>query len=314
MDNNHSGNAAISGATITLLDSAGVVIATTVSDCSGGFLFVSLPASNYTVIKKNLPSYLDVSDVEGNPTDILIHIILGPRMIVTDCNFIDEFPTPSPTLAPTLMPTSAPTLILTKQPTSMPSSMPSACKLLPYDFDICLLIDGSESIKQSQYALSLKFTHDLVNSVYAISPRSLYSVVVFSSDVLVIGATNQDASATLPKLTNTTHPKRGTVPVKAFNACQATFPADGKPHLIILLTDGDPNGAGSKEEALADATAAAMAAKAAGTTIASIGVGALIATENIAAWATNPDCVFTAMDFTVLKSISNSIINQITCP
>ena len=65
LDKNHSGNAAISGATITLLDSAGVVIATTVSDSSGGFLFVSLPASNYTVIKKNLPSYLDVSECGG---------------------------------------------------------------------------------------------------------------------------------------------------------------------------------------------------------------------------------------------------------
>ena len=91
------------------------------------------------------------------------------------------------------------------------------------------------------------------------------------------------------------------------------FRSDGKPHLIILLTDGDPNGAGSEEEALADATAAATAAKAAGTTIASIGVGALIATENLAAWATNPDFVFTARDFTVLQSISNSIISQITC-
>ena len=97
----------------------------------------------------------------------------------------------------------APTLMLTKQPTSMPS----ACKLLPNDIDICLLIDQSESIKQSQYALSLKFTCNLVNSVYAISPRSLYYVLVFSSDVLVIGATNQDANARLPKLTTTIHSK-----------------------------------------------------------------------------------------------------------
>ena len=201
----------------------------------------------------------------------------------------------------------------TKQPTSMPSSMPSACKLLPYDFDICLLIDGSESIKQSQYALSLKFTRDLVNSVHAISPRSLYSVVVFSSDVLVIGATNENANATLPKLTNTFHPNRGTETVKAFNACQATFPTDGKAHLIILLTDGDPNGAGSKEEAIADTTAVVTAAKAAGKTTASIGVSSLIATKNLAAWATNPDFVFTARDFTVLQTISNSIINQLTC-
>ena len=313
LDNNDTGDVALFGVNVTLLNGIGDIIATTLTDSNGKFIFNNLPAGNYTVVEKNLPTYLDVSDVEGNPTDNLIHVVLGPGMIVTDRNFIDEFPTPSPTRAPTLMPTSAPTLMPTKQPTSMPSSMPSACKLLPNDIDICLLIDGSESIKQSQYALSLKFTRDLVNSVYAISPRSVYSVVVFSNDVLVIGATNQNANATLPKLTNTFHPKRGTETVQAFNACQATFPADGKPHLIILLTDGDPNGAGSEEEALADATAAATAAKAAGTTIASIGVGALIATENLAAWATNPDFVFTARDFTVLQTISNSIISQITC-
>ena len=312
LDNNDTGDVALSGVNVTLLNGNGNIIASTLTDSNGMFMFSGLPAGNYTVVEENLPIYLDVSDVEGNPTDNVIHVILGPGMIVTDRNFVDEFPTPSPTHSPTLMPTSAPTLMPTKQPTSMPSSMPSACKLLPNDIDICLLIDGSESIKQSQYALSLKFTRDLVNSVYAISPRSLYSVV-FIDNVLVIGATNQNANATIPKLTNTTHPKRGTETVKGFNACQATFPADGKPHLIILLTDGDPNGIGSEEEALADATAAATAAKATGTTIASIGVGALIATENLAAWATNPDFVFTARDFTILQNITSSIISQITC-
>ena len=74
-----------------------------------------------------------------------------------------------------------------------------------------------------------------------------------------------------------------------------------------------PNGAGSEEEALEDAAAVATAGKATGTTIASIGAGALIATENLVAWTTNPDFVFTARDFTVLQTISNSIISQITC-
>ena len=72
-------------------------IAVAVTDSSGSFLFVNLPAGIYTVVEKNLPSYLDVSDVEGNPMDNLMHIILGPGMIITDCNFIDKFPTPSPT-------------------------------------------------------------------------------------------------------------------------------------------------------------------------------------------------------------------------
>ena len=137
--------------------------------------------------------------------------------------------------------------------------------------------------------------------------------MVFSSEVYTIKAINENANATLPKLNNTYHPKEGTETVKGFNTCQATFPADGKPHIILLLTDGDPNGLGSEDEELAAATAAATAAKANGTTIVSIGVGTLIATDNIVTWATNPKFAFTATSFTTLQSISNSIITQLTC-
>ena len=124
---------------------------------------------------------------------------------------------------------------------------------------------------------------------------------------------NEGPAPTIVKLTNTFHPKQGTHTVKGFNACQATFVQDGKPHIIILLTDGDPNGVGSEEQALADATAAAAAAKANGTTIVTIGVGSLIATENLDAWATNPDLSFQAANFTVLQNITSSIIAAITC-
>ena len=66
--------------------------------------------------------------------------------------------------------------------------------------------------------------------------------------------------------------------------------------------------------ALADATAAATAAKDDdGTIIVSIGVGSLITTSNLVTWATNPGFVFTATDFSRLDAIINNIIDQLTC-
>ena len=208
------------------------------------------------------------------------------------------------------MPSATPTTI---KPTSQPSAMPSSCRLLPNPIDICLLIDGSESIDDPQFALSLEFTRDIVNKVSTMSSDSSYSVVVFSSDAQLVGARNENAAATIVKLTNTHHPKQGTQTVEGFNACQATFENVDRPHIILLLTDGDPNGAGSNAEALAEATAAATAAKNAGTIIVSIGVGTLISTTNLMTWATNPGFVFTATDFTGLASITDNIINQLKC-
>ena len=191
--------------------------------------------------------------------------------------------------------------------------MPSSCRLLPNPIDICLLIDGSESIDDPQFALSLQFTRDIVDAVSSISSTSLYSVVVFSSDAVLIGALNEDAAATIPKLTNTQHPKQGTQTVKGFNTCQATFTNDGRPHLILLLTDGDPNGAGSNAAALADATFAATAAKSADTIIVSIGVGTLISTPNLMTWASNPGFAFTAANFNSLATITDNIVKQLEC-
>ena len=176
------------------------------------------------------------------------------------------------------------------------------------------MIDGSESINEQQYALSLEFTRDIVTKVSDKSPGSLFSVVVFSSDAIIIGPTNENAAATNPKLTNTPQPKAGTQTVKGFKTCQATFPKDGRPHVIVLLTDGDPNGDPTNAIALADATAAATAAKDDdGTIIVSIGVGSLITTSNLVTWATNPGFVFTATDFSRLYAIINNIIDQLTC-
>ena len=61
------------------------------------------------------------------------------------------------------------------------------------------------------------------------------------------------------------------------------------------------------------ATAVATATKGNGTTILSIVVHALIPTENLVTWAPNPGFTFTVTDITVLQTITNNMIDKISC-
>ena len=95
--------------TVTLLDSTGAEIATTVTDSNGGFTFDNFPAGNYTVVESNLPEYINVSDNGGIPLDDLIPVVIRGGTNTSGLLFIDKIPTRSPTLAPTPGPTSSPT-------------------------------------------------------------------------------------------------------------------------------------------------------------------------------------------------------------
>ena len=90
LDNNDSGDAPLPGVTLTLLDSAGNVVATTVTDSTGSFTFVNVPAGNYTVVETNPPGYVDVSDSGGNPLDNRIPVVLGSGSSTTGLQFVDE--------------------------------------------------------------------------------------------------------------------------------------------------------------------------------------------------------------------------------
>jgi hypothetical protein len=103
-----------------------------------------------------------------------------------------------------------------------------------------------------------------------ISSNIIYSIVVLSTDVLTVGATIQNSVAILPKLNNTIHPNQGTQTAKGFNTIQTTFPADGRPHVILHFTGDDPSGDGTEDKAIVAATAAVTAAKCNSTIIVSI--------------------------------------------
>ena len=65
-------------------------IAVAVTDSSGSFLFVNLPAGIYTVVETNRVGFVDVSDSGGNPLDNQIQVVLGSGVNRTGLQFVDE--------------------------------------------------------------------------------------------------------------------------------------------------------------------------------------------------------------------------------
>ena len=129
VDNDNIGDLDLARVNITLLDINKKAIVSTLTDNDGNYIFYDLPAGTYTVVEKNLPTYLDVSDVEGNPLDNEILVVLPSGQNITDRNYVDELPTasptPGPTGTPTANPTPGPTALPTPSPTAVPSSSPT---------------------------------------------------------------------------------------------------------------------------------------------------------------------------------------------
>jgi len=95
------------------------------TDADGNYKFCSLTAGSYKLVQTNLAGYIDVSDVDGNPLDSTIAVLLAPGASVTDRDFVDAKLTSAPTKPPTNSPTKLPTDSPTKSPTKIPTSSPT---------------------------------------------------------------------------------------------------------------------------------------------------------------------------------------------
>lgn len=89
-DNDDIGEVNLPGVLISLLDTTGSVIATTLTDTAGNYLFSDLPFSTYRVLEENLPEFDDVSDVDGTNDNIVVVVLTSTNLNSTRNDFVDE--------------------------------------------------------------------------------------------------------------------------------------------------------------------------------------------------------------------------------
>ena len=218
----------------------------------------------------------------------------------------DEPTTPPSKITMSDEPTAPPSKVTkTDEPTAPPSK--ATCVVSSSsEASVCLLLDSSRSINDTEFQFSLNFSQGLVSAIDTTSPDSLYSVVFFADDA-TIKLNYSDATTTLDELAQLERVDGGTATHLGFEKCQETFDlGDGKSHVIIILTDGDPT-----IQLFADR--AANAAKATGTKIVCLGVGDGIKFEILSRWSTIPELTFQSDSFADLENITSSFTTTISC-
>ena len=91
-NNNNAPDVPIDGVLITLTNLSGAVIATTLTDTSGFYVFIDLLAGQY-IVKETAPKgYLDMSDMGGGDPNTIAVALGGPAMPLNsmDNNFVEE--------------------------------------------------------------------------------------------------------------------------------------------------------------------------------------------------------------------------------
>jgi len=136
-DNDEDGDSPIEGVLVTLVSAInGTVIATTLTDTGGSFMFMVEPGI-YALIEENLSGFADVMDSDGGNPNV-IEIVDVEREDVLDNEFVDELessapsgePSASPIVDDTPIPTAAPAGLATSLPTQRPTfttPAPSIC-------------------------------------------------------------------------------------------------------------------------------------------------------------------------------------------
>ena len=106
IDNNNTGDAGLSGVTLTLKDSAGVDIdsdlgtplvqpTTALTNATGLYTFANLPPGSYRVVQTQPAGYLSISDTDGTNNNMIgdqTPIVLTSNLTSSNHNFVEEQP------------------------------------------------------------------------------------------------------------------------------------------------------------------------------------------------------------------------------
>jgi len=190
-----------------------------------------------------------------------------------------------------------------------PPPTPPPCKA---KIDVVVILDGSNSIVDADWARALTFTNKLIDGFNISADQVEMGVVQFSDAADTVIGLSADAAAIHKAVTNLRQMKRNTNTYNGFNQAKSIIDSQGrkdnKGQVVILITDGMQN-AGRPAKEVSDAL------KAEKVEIFGIGVGRAIDKQEIQSWVSTPlsDHYFDVSGFDQLETILQKIIDS-ACP
>jgi len=193
-----------------------------------------------------------------------------------------------------------------------PPPMPPPCKA---KLDVVVVLDGSASIRSSDWQKALSFVNKLVGGFKISADQVELGVVQFSEHADTVIGLSDDASAITAAVSSLRQMRMNTNTYAGFTQAQSILSAQGRPgtkgKLVIIITDGVQN-MGPPAKVPADAL------KASGVQIFGVGVGSGADPREIKEWcscktSTCGDHYFSVSAFDQLEKILQAIIAN-ACP
>jgi len=181
--------------------------------------------------------------------------------------------------------------------------------------DMVLVIDTSTSIDNTELGQMRSAFVSFVNTMLPATPANIAVVSFDDSAVLQQSFTNN--ITTLTTKINSTDGDGYTNWEAALLLARNQFTADGKPHLIVFSSDGNPtaSSAGPNDTSqpnahLVPAILQANLAKAAGIRIVTLGIGGELSTANLQA-ISSADAVYTSANFNTLTTALHDLATDL---
>ena len=229
---------------------------------------------------------------------------------------------PTATLIPTAHPTPTPLPTRTLGPIHLPLALPERCAPDIRRADIVLALDASTSMREpsngeptgqarTKLAVALDAVRRFVDGL-DLDAGDQVAVLQFNAEARMLTALTDDRAAVGVAISRVETQPTTCLPCAVEAAAaelrSARRRADNAP-VLVLLTDGRSN-----PRPVSEAVAAAAAAKAAGVTVFTIGLGDDLERDALRAMASRPEAFYEAPDAEDLAAIYAQIAVEIPCP
>lgn len=171
--------------------------------------------------------------------------------------------------------------------------------------NVCFAIDESGSIDPPEFLKQTEYVIALTKAIAKKAPGSSFSAAGFASNSKEIQAQTTDVSQIEDALFANQQTEGSTASGAGLNTCDDLLGGAASPKLIILITDGE-------DTAKPEGIAIAPGIKAAGTKIATVGVGAGVNEQDLKAIASDPSLFTKVTNFDALDDTIDTITDE-TC-